>query len=107
MKIKLIGFPKKGKTLICFFFLLNTFVYSQCTTANFTVTKINGTCFSNASITVNVAASTDCSAWVAVITRPSDNFSTQLNIPTSGVVLRLVVYPPGNYNVSLSNGFLQ
>lgn len=79
--------------------------FSQCNTANFTVTKVNGTCFSNGSITVTVSTSTDCSAWVASITRPSDGFSTQLNIPTTGGSVTFNSLPPGNYNVSLSNGF--
>jgi len=79
--------------------------FAQCNTTNFTVTSTNGTCFSNGTITVSVPTSTDCSAWVAVINRPSDGFSTELNIPNEGGSVTFNSLPPGSYNVSMSNGF--
>lgn len=86
-------------------FFISHVGFSQCTTTDFTVTKVNGTCFSNGSITVTVPTSTDCSAWVAVVNRPSDGFSNQLNIPTTGGSVTFSSLPPGSYSVSLANGF--
>ena len=96
---------KFGLALLVVFLLFPSKSFSQCNTANFTVSKVDGTCFSNASITVNVPSSTDCSSWIAVINRPLDGFSSQLNIPTTGGSVTFNSLPPGSYNVSLSNGF--
>jgi gliding motility-associated-like protein len=80
--------------------------FSQCNTTNFTVTKVNGTCFSNGSITVVVPTSTDCSAWVAEIVKTAAGSTPiALTIPTTGGNVLFSSLTAGSYNISLSNGF--
>ncbi|WP_353168379.1 hypothetical protein, partial [Flavobacterium sp.] len=80
--------------------------FSQCNTANFTVTKVNGTCFSNGSITVAVPTSTDCSAWVAEIVKTAAGSTPiALTVPITGGNVLFSSLTAGNYNISLSNGF--
>ena len=60
---------------------MSSISFAQCNTANFTVTKTNGTCFSNGSITVNVPTSTNCTTggWIAEI----------IKLPSGGVFSKL------------------
>ena len=87
-------------------FFMSLVGFSQCTTTNFTVTKVNGTCFSNGSITVTVPTSTDCSAWVAEIVKTAAGSTPiALTVPTTGGNVLFSSLTAGNYNISLSNGF--
>ena len=86
--------------------LLTLTSFAQCNTANFTVTKINGTCFSNASITVTVPTSSDCSQWVAEIVKTTAGSTPiVLTVPTTGGNVLFSSLTAGSYNISLSNGF--
>jgi gliding motility-associated-like protein len=97
-------FKHSVATLVTLFVSLVGF--SQCNTANFIVTKVNGTCFSNGSITVTVPTSTDCSAWVAEVVKTSSGSTpVTLTVPTTGGNVLFSSLTAGNYNISLSNGF--
>ena len=98
----------------CFKLALTLFViclltlnsFAQCNTANFTVSNTNGTCFSNASITVTVPTSTDCSQWVAEIVKTTAGSTPiVLTVPTTGGNVLFSSLTAGSYNISLSNGF--
>ena len=58
--------------------------YAQCNTTGFTVTKTTGTCFSNATLTVKVPTSTNCSGWVAEIVKTPGGTPIQLSVQAGG-----------------------
>jgi hypothetical protein len=99
---------KNKLNLFLFLFLLllvNATVHAQCNTANFTVTKTTGTCFTNSSITVNVPTSSNCSGWVAEIIKLPSGKPIQQSVPTTGGIVVFSSLQAGSYQVSLANGF--
>ena len=92
--------------------LISLVGFSQCNTANFTVTKVNGTCFSNGSITVGIPiGQTGCStrfASLTPVTGPSNTpvpSQTQiLTFSETGGNITFEALPVGNYNIAVSDG---
>ena len=86
--------------------------FSQCNTANFTVTKVNGTCFSNGSITVGIpSGQTGCStrfASLIPVTGPTNTpvpSQTQiLTFSETGGNITFQALPVGKYNIAVSDG---
>ena len=86
--------------------------FSQCNTANFTVTKVNGTCFSNGTITVGIpSGQTGCStrfASLIPVTGPTNTpvpSQTQiLTFSETGGNITFQALPVGKYNIAVSDG---
>lgn len=87
--------------LLSFFYNISN---AQCSTApTFTVTKTNGTCSSNATISVTVATSTGCSTYYAQIEKIGGSTTVQ-TFPATGGTVTFTSLAPGDYNVLVSDG---
>ena len=84
-----------------YFMIFN--VKSQCNAPAFTVIPNGGTCFSNASIDVQIPGASTCAGWTAILTKP-DMTESSLTIPANGGPVSFLSLPAGNYNVRLFNG---
>jgi gliding motility-associated-like protein len=86
--------------------------FAQCNTANFTVTKTNGTCFSNGSITVVIpSGQTGCSTRFATLTPVTGPSNTPVTSQTqillfsdTGGDITFGTLPAGRYNIAVSDG---
>ncbi|MBE9575089.1 gliding motility-associated C-terminal domain-containing protein [Flavobacterium proteolyticum] len=86
-----------------FFLVLSYSANAQCDVASFTATPTNGTCFANASISVQVPGAVNCTNWVAILTPPSGS-EQQLSIPANGGPVVFNSLQAGSYSVRLTDG---
>ncbi|WP_157490516.1 hypothetical protein, partial [Flavobacterium succinicans] len=93
-------------------FLTSFWGLAQCNISNFTVTRTNGTCFSNGSIKVGIpTGQTGCStrfATLVPVTGPSNTPVTSqtqtLLFSETGGDITFETLPAGKYNIAVSNG---
>ncbi|MFV0392169.1 MAG: hypothetical protein ACK5KP_09860, partial [Paludibacteraceae bacterium] len=76
---------------------------AQCNVANFTVTKQNGTCFSNGQISVTIPDATTCTGWIAILVPPVGSEQSK-SIPSNGGPVTFTSLAAGTYRVRVTNG---
>lgn len=77
--------------------------FAQCDVSAFTVTKQDGTCFANGTITVQVPSAVTCTNWSAILTPPTGP-EQSLSIPANGGPVVFTSLAAGSYSVRLFNG---